>query len=51
VCINGAIIGEEAEIGDRVKFGKGCIIADHAKITKGVSLTEGIAVCPAKVVS
>jgi mannose-1-phosphate guanylyltransferase len=51
VWINEAIIGEEAEIGDHVKFGKGCIIADHAKITKGVSLTEGIAVCPAKVVS
>ncbi|TRO42475.1 NDP-sugar synthase [Candidatus Bathyarchaeota archaeon] len=49
--INGAIIGEEAIIGDRVKFGKGCIIADHAKITKGVSLDDGVAVCPAKVVS
>jgi mannose-1-phosphate guanylyltransferase len=49
--INGAIIGEEAEIGDHVKFGKGCIIADHAKITKGVSLTDDMAVCPAKVVS
>jgi mannose-1-phosphate guanylyltransferase len=49
--INGAIIGEEAEIGDHVKFGKGCIIADHAKITKGVSLTDDVAVCPAKVVS
>jgi NDP-sugar pyrophosphorylase family protein len=49
--INGAIIGEEAEIGDHVKFGKGCIIADHAKITKGFSVTDGMAVCPAKVVS
>ena len=49
--INGAIIGEEAEIGDHVKFGKGCIIADHAKITKGVSLTDNMAVCPAKVIS
>jgi mannose-1-phosphate guanylyltransferase len=49
--INGAIIGEEAEIGDHVKFGKGCIIADHAKITKGVSLTDDMAVCPAKVIS
>jgi mannose-1-phosphate guanylyltransferase len=48
--IDGAIIGEEAVIGDRVKFGKGCIIADHAKITKGVSLTDGRAVCPAQVV-
>jgi mannose-1-phosphate guanylyltransferase len=49
--INEAIIGEEAEIGDHVKFGKGCIIADHAKITKGVSLTDDMAVCPAKVIS
>jgi NDP-sugar pyrophosphorylase family protein len=48
--IDGAIIGEEAVIGDRVKFGKGCIIADHAKITKGVSLTDDMAVCPAKVI-
>jgi mannose-1-phosphate guanylyltransferase len=49
--INGAIIGEEAVIGDHVKFGKGCIIADHAKITKGISLDDGTAICPAKEVS
>lgn len=49
--INQAIIGEEAIIGDHVKFGRGCIIADHAKITKGVSLDDGMAVCPAKEVS
>src|SRR4030066_311414 len=38
--IKGAFIGEEAGIGDDVKIGKGCIIADHARIMKGVSLDE-----------
>jgi len=46
--INGAIIGEEAIIGDEVRVEKGCIIADHAKIMKGVALDENTAVCPAK---
>jgi NDP-sugar pyrophosphorylase family protein len=49
--INGAIVGEETIIGDEVKIGKGCIIADHAKIMKGISLNDGTAVCPAKEVS
>ena len=49
--INGAIIGEEAIIGDSVRIGKRCIIADHAKILKDVSLSENTSVCPAKEVS
>jgi mannose-1-phosphate guanylyltransferase len=49
--INGAIIGEEAIIGDNVRVEKGCIIADHAKIMKGVALNENTSVCPAKEVS
>jgi mannose-1-phosphate guanylyltransferase len=46
--INGAIIGENAEIGKKVEITQGCIIADQAKIRDAISLTNGIAVCPAK---
>ncbi len=46
--INGAIIGENAEIGKKVKITQGCIIADQAKINDKISLTNGTAVCPAK---
>ncbi len=49
--LEGAIVGEEAFIGDRVKIGRGCVIADHAKILRGVSLAEGTSVCPAKEIS
>jgi mannose-1-phosphate guanylyltransferase len=49
--ITGAIIGEEAFIGENVRIDKGCIIADHAKILKGVKLAEDTAICPAKEVS
>jgi NDP-sugar pyrophosphorylase family protein len=46
--INGAIIGEEAVIGENVRINKGCIIGDHAKILKGVKLRPETVVCPAK---
>ena len=49
--INGAIIGENAEIGKKVKITQGCIIADQAKIKNNISLTDGTAVCPAKEVT
>ena len=49
--ISGAIIGEEAFIGENVKIGKGCIVADHAKILKDAKLAEDMMVCPAKEVS
>ncbi len=49
--LEGAIVGEEAFIGDRVKIGRGCVIADHAKILRGASLAEGTSVCPAKEIS
>jgi mannose-1-phosphate guanylyltransferase len=50
-CIEGAVVGEEAIVGERVKIGRGCLIADHARILRGVSLAEGTSVCPAKEVS
>jgi len=50
-CVEGAIVGEEAVIGQNVKIGRGCVIADHAKILRGVSLADGTSVCPAKEVS
>jgi mannose-1-phosphate guanylyltransferase len=49
--INGAIIGEGAIIGKNVRIDKGCIVADQAKVRDRVSLTEEVAVCPAKEVS
>jgi mannose-1-phosphate guanylyltransferase len=49
--INGAIIGENAEIGKKVKITQGCIIADQAKIKDSILLTNGTAVCPAKEVT
>jgi len=49
--INGAIIGEAAEIGKKVKISQGCIVADQAKIRDNLSLPKETAVCPAKEVS
>jgi mannose-1-phosphate guanylyltransferase len=49
--INGAIIGEAAEIGNKVKITQGCIVADQAKIRDNLSLTDETAVCPAKEIS
>jgi NDP-sugar pyrophosphorylase family protein len=46
--LNGAIIGEGAYLGDHVICGKGCIVADQAKIKNGVHLSVGHTVCPAK---
>ncbi len=45
--INGALIGESARVGNRVKISEGCIVADHAKIRDGIML-EKVHVCPAK---
>lgn len=49
--INGAIIGENVNIGKRVKISRGCIIGDHAKIKENVSLAEEVSICPAHEVS
>jgi len=49
--LNGAIIGENAEIGKKVKITLGCIIADQAKIKDTISLAKQTVVCPAKEVS
>jgi len=46
--ISGALIGEAAHVGKRVKVPEGCIVADHAKIRDDASLTERVHVCPAK---
>ncbi len=46
--INGALIGESAHVGKRVKVTEGCIVADHAKIRDGAILSEKMHVCPAK---
>jgi mannose-1-phosphate guanylyltransferase len=49
--VEGALIGEAARIGKSVKISEGCIIADHAKVKEGVSLTCKVHVCPAKEVT
>jgi mannose-1-phosphate guanylyltransferase len=49
--ISGAIIGEAAKIGNKVKITQGCIVADQAKIRDNLSLTDETAVCPAKEIS
>jgi NDP-sugar pyrophosphorylase family protein len=49
--VRGAIIGEGATIGKRVKIPSGCIVADQAKIRDNVSLTCETSVCPAKEVT
>ena len=46
--ICGALIGEAAQIGKKAKVTEGCIIADHAKVKDGASLSEKVSVCPAK---
>jgi mannose-1-phosphate guanylyltransferase len=46
--INGALIGERAQIGKKVKVTPGCIIADQAKVRDNVSLQKKVSVCPAK---
>ena len=37
--IDGAIIGEGAQIGNNVKISSGCIIGDHAKIKDNLELS------------
>jgi mannose-1-phosphate guanylyltransferase len=49
--VNGAIIGEGAQIGKHVKISSGCIIGDQAKIKDDLHLSGEFAVCPAKEVS
>lgn len=46
--VRGAIIGEAAIIGRRVKIEGGCIVGDNAIIQDGITLTQGVSVCPSK---
>lgn len=48
--VEGAIIGEGANIGCHVKVSNGCIIGDHVRIKDNLEL-DGHFVCPAKEVS
>jgi mannose-1-phosphate guanylyltransferase len=49
--LNGAIVGEDAQIGKNVKLDEGCIVGDQAKIRDNVHLRSSSTVCPAKEVS
>jgi mannose-1-phosphate guanylyltransferase len=46
--IQGAIIGEGTYIGEAVKIKDGCIIADKARVSRGVSLPRKVFICPGK---
>lgn len=46
--LHGVIVGEGALIEEKVKIEKGCIVGDHARIRTGVTLAQGVLVCPAK---
>jgi len=49
--INGAIIGEGAQIGKNVRIYKGSIIGDYAKIKDNLSINEKASICPGKEVT
>ena len=49
--IYGAIIGEDAKIGRKVKINKGCVIGDKAKIRDNITLAKKVTVCPVKEVT
>jgi len=48
--IKNAIIGENAILHKWVKIESGSLIGDYAEIEDGVTLTEGVTVCPSKTV-
>jgi mannose-1-phosphate guanylyltransferase len=49
--IRGTIVGEAAIIGSRVKIENGCLIGDHTLIHDGLTLAQGVTVCPFKEVT
>jgi mannose-1-phosphate guanylyltransferase len=49
--IRGTIVGEAAIIGSKVKIESGCLIGDHTLIHDGLTLTQGVTVCPFKEVT
>lgn len=46
--VRGAIIGEHVTLERWVKIEKGTIIGDYASIGDGITITEGVSVCPSK---
>lgn len=49
--LKGAIIGQEAIVGKRVKIEDGCIVGDHVMIHDNITLTKCVTVCPQKEVT
>jgi len=49
--IRGAIIGEATVIGSKARIERGCLIGDNAIIQNGITLTQGVSVCPFKEVT
>ena len=49
--IRNAIIGENASIERWVKIESGSLIGDYATILDGVTITQGVSICPSKIVS
>jgi mannose-1-phosphate guanylyltransferase len=48
--IKNAIIGENAFIEGWVKIESGSLIGDYAQIADGVTITEGVSICPSKTI-
>jgi len=48
--VRNAIIGESAVLNRGVKVESGSLIGDYAHINDGVTITEGVSICPAKTV-
>jgi mannose-1-phosphate guanylyltransferase len=46
--IRGAIVGEAALVGSKVKIEKGCLVGDHTMIHDGITITQGVTLCPFK---
>ena len=48
--VRDAIIGENAVLGQGVRVEPGSLVGDYAQILEGVTITGGVAICPAKTV-
>ena len=48
--VRNAIIGENAVLERWVKVESGSLIGDYVQINDGVTITEGVSICPSKTV-
>lgn len=48
--VKGAILGENSVLERWVKVESGSLVGDYAQITDGVTITEGVSICPSKTI-